>query len=78
MMRPISNRKVKRTLKNSLKPGSVKKILYDEGSLPFILETLGMEINKSGFVVEKATQYFVLDAEGWPFQAKDLMGIMNK
>ena len=69
--------KLNRILKRLSKAGDIKKILYDKEALPFILEALDKKIDSNGWVIVSDTKKFVLDADGKPFQAKDLMGMMN-
>jgi len=53
------------------------KILFTEGTTPFILEALGKSIDDKGFVVD-VNKKFVMDADDKKFKAKNLIGVVNK
>lgn len=53
------------------------KILFNEKTLPFVLEALGNKINSDGFVVDDNNN-FVLDATGKKFKSEHLIGIVGK
>lgn len=53
------------------------KILFDNGTTPFILGALGKSIDDKGFVVD-ANKNFVMDADDKKFKAKNLIGVVNK
>jgi len=54
------------------------KILFTESTIPFILEAIGKEIDRDGYVVDTETKEYEYDIDGKSFKAKKLIGIVGK
>lgn len=52
------------------------KILFDEGSARFVLESINMSVDKEGYIVETSTQKRVLATNGEEIVLGDLAGII--
>jgi hypothetical protein len=49
----------------------MSKLIFDEGSIPLVLEALGCAIDKDGYVINAKTKNYCLDVWGDRFLAKD-------
>lgn len=56
----------------------MSKLIFDEGSIPLILEAFGCAIDNKGYVINAKTKNYVLDVWGDTFLAKDLKGITHR
>ena len=54
------------------------KILFDKKSVHFILEAIGNDTDKNGFVIDAKTKQFTLDADGNKFKADKMIGVVNR
>ncbi len=51
------------------------KIIFNEGSLPFILEAIGKSINDKGFLIDSNTKELTLNKDGKKIKAKKIIAI---
>jgi len=51
------------------------KLIFNEGSLPFVLKALGCEIDQNGYVVYIEDKSYVLDQNGQKFLSTKLIGM---
>lgn len=51
------------------------KLIFTEESIWAILEALDKAVNEHGFVIDKTTKEFALDAEGKKFKPKQIVAI---
>lgn len=57
--------------------GLRKKLMFDTKSIPFILEAIGFEVNKEGYVINSETKAYALDVWGDKFKPEELIGVVQ-
>lgn len=53
------------------------KMMFTENAIWFILSALNKELDANGYVICKFSNEKILDVHGFPFKAKEVIGIMR-